>query len=61
MAVQQFLLITAAREGGAACPRWCGWCLCSSAARPACDALWIALAEGTLDLALTLLGLYGAG
>ena len=37
----------------------CGWWLCSSAARPACDAHLVALAERTLML--TLLSLCCAG
>ena len=35
-----------------------GWCLCSSAARPAYNAHWVALADRTL--AITLLGPCGA-
>ena len=31
--------------GGAACPRWCGWCLYDSAAQPTCASHWAAFAE----------------
>ena len=43
----------------AACPRWCRWCLCSSAAWPTCDAQRVGLAERTP--AMTLMGPCGAG
>ena len=48
------------REGGAAYLSCCAsvWCLCGSAARPACDAHWVALTGRTL--AITLLGLCSA-
>ena len=55
MAETAHVLMAAPREGDAACLSGRGWCMCSSAARPACDAHWVVLTTKILTMTLPVL------
>ena len=59
MGGHRFMMMAAAQEGGAACPRCCGWSLCRDAAWPVCDAHSDAFTDRTLKTSL--LGLWCDG